>query len=76
MFEQEEISRYTPWLGIQTSISYVLAEPNPISPVHNVITRCGNSNTCKILSACAVNVSNSAKDSSGFANFTNSTLLN
>ena len=38
-FEQDEISRYAFWPGSQTSRSYVLAAPNPMSPVHKVMTR-------------------------------------
>ena len=37
-FEQEDISLYVSWLGIQTSKSYVLAAENPKSPVHNSTT--------------------------------------
>ncbi|MMZ69928.1 hypothetical protein D1872_328550 [compost metagenome] len=40
-FEQDEISRYTPLSGSQTSRSYVFADVKPISPVHSVNTRYG-----------------------------------
>ena len=36
-FEHEEISLYLFWLGIHTSISNVLDEEKPKSPVHNSI---------------------------------------
>ncbi len=54
-FEHEEISLYSLYDGNHTSISYVLAAENPISPVHNSITRYGNPNNCNTFSAFAVN---------------------
>ncbi len=44
IFGKEEISLDWPCAGSHTSTSQVLAEPKPISPVHRVITRNGNSN--------------------------------
>jgi len=37
--EHDEISRQLFSLGIQTSMSYVLAEAKPMSPVHSAMTR-------------------------------------
>src|SRR3989338_3550621 len=44
----EEISRYLFCPGSHTSMSYVLAAAKPMSPVHSVTTRYGNSSCCKI----------------------------
>ena len=47
-FEHEDISLYLFWLGIQTSISNVLHDENPISPAHNCTTWYGSSNDWRI----------------------------
>jgi seryl-tRNA synthetase len=72
----EKISRNAFWLGSHTSMSNVLADANPMSPVHNSTRRYGRFSRSRIVSALRVSASSSSCDCSGVVNFTSSTLSN
>ena len=74
--EQDDISLYLFWLGIQTSISKVLHDEKPISPVHNSMTWYGSSSSCNISSALPSNPSSAFIESSSWVTCTNSIFSN
>src|SRR3989338_8153091 len=75
-FEHEEISLYFPCEGSHTSISYVFAAANPMSPLQRSILLYGKPSFSNMCSASSVIFSSSSNEFCGSQNFTSSTLLN
>src|SRR4029077_20665884 len=75
-FEQDEISRNSPWPGSHTSRSYVLADEKLTSAVQRVNTRYCKPSFCSTVSALCLSFSSSSYDFCGCENFTSSTFWN